>query len=132
MNYYEKIKANFTSYIQKVIINEAINYKKKVTYIANKEIHLSEELELTERIEHADILVEEIDYTRLEDIFTNEDYFYAMKKLSYREKLVLYLTTIKDDSLKGVADLLGTSENNISKIKYRAKNKFLNNLKKEK
>ena len=121
-------RISFTSYIVEIIKNTAINYKKKRSYILNKEIQSSEKNEIEEIIcienEIKDEEVERINYQELEKIFTKKEYYNAMKWLRDREKLVLYLNVIKQLSLETIAILLNTNVNNISKIKYRAKNKF--------
>lgn len=127
-------RISFTSYIIEIIKNTAINYKKKKSYIINKEIQFLENIEIEGEIinkenEINDEDLEKINYQELERIFTKKEYYNAMKKLEDREKLVLYLSVIKQFPLKKVAILLKTNANNISKIKYRAKNKFLKNIK---
>ena len=126
-------RISFTSYIVEIIKNTAINYKKKERYILNKEIQSLEKTEINEDIisvenEIKDEEVERINYQELEKIFTKKEYYNAMKWLRDKEKLVLYLNVIKQLSLETIAILLNTNANNISKIKYRAKNKFLKNL----
>ena len=128
----EKIRNSFTSFINKVIENTAINYKKKLANKSKNEIHLSDDLEISGIVKNtsiADTFVEDVNYLELEKVFTNVEYSNSMKKLTDKEKLVLYLTVIEEQPLKKVANLLGTTEDNISKIKYRAKNKFLKYLK---
>lgn len=126
MDNYGKIKAKFTSFIVKVIENSAINYKKKLVYITKKEIYFTKELERTGNINNntLEALDEKINYINLENVFTNDKHFLAMKRLNNKEKLVLYLTVIEELSLRKVAQLLDTTEDNVGMIKYRAKNKF--------
>ena len=126
MEDYGKIKAKFTSFIVKVIENSAINYKKKLTYITKREIYFTKELEATGHINNntLETLDEKINYINLENVFTNDKHFCAMKRLNNKEKLVLYLTVIEELSLRKVAQLLDTTEDNVGMIKYRAKNKF--------
>jgi len=125
-------KISFTSYIVATIKNTAINYKKKKSYILNKEIQCLEQSEIAEKIIKEDQIrdeeIEKINYKELEKIFTKKEYYNAMENLEDREKQVLYLSEIKQLPLKKVAILLKTNANNISKIKYRAKIKFLKNL----
>lgn len=126
-------RISFTSYIVEIIKNTAINYKKKKSYILSKEIQCLEQSEIAEKIikeknQLNDEEVEKINYKELEKIFTKKEYYNAMKNLDDREKHVLYLSEIKQLPLKKVAILLKTNANNISKIKYRAKIKFLKNL----
>lgn len=127
-------RISFTSYIVEIVKNTAINYKKKKNYILNKEIQSSEDNKIEEEIisiktEIKDEEIEKINYHELEKIFTKKEYYNAMRWLKDREKLVLYLNVIKQLSLETIATLLNTNANNISKIKYRAKKKFLKNLK---
>ena len=126
-------RISFTSYIVEIIKNTAINYKKKKSYILNKEIQSLEKAKIDEEIisienEMKYDEVERINYQELEKIFTKKEYYNAMKWLRDKEKLVLYLNVIKQLSLETIAILLNTNANNISKIKYRAKKKFLKNL----
>lgn len=126
-------KITFTAFIVKIIKNTSNNYKKKMSYISKRETQITEKLVVEGVIKNVEIQIddenlENINYVTLEKIFTKKEYYDAMKKLENREKLVLYLTAIKELPLKKVAIMLKTNENNISKIKYRAKNKFLKNL----
>lgn len=126
-------RISFTAFIIKIIENTSNNYKKKLNYIWKSEIQFTEKLETegiikSEKSQIIDEISENINYLKLENVFTNKKYYNAMKKLESREKLVLYLIVIRKLPLKKVADILKTNENNISKIKYRAKNKFLKNL----
>lgn len=135
MSNYKRIRISFTSFISKVIQNTAINYKKRINYISIREMQIDETIENSNILKTpstyiTDTLVEDINYLQLEKVFTNEKYSNAMKNLSDREKLVLYLAVIEELPLKLIANMLETTEDNISKIKYRAKNKFLDNLKK--
>ena len=101
MDNYWKIKAKFTSFIVRVIENSAINYKKKLAYITKKEIYFTKELEKTGNINNntLEALDEKINYINLENVFTNDKHFLAMKRLNNKEKLVLYLTVIEELSL---------------------------------
>ena len=117
----EKIRNSFTAFINKVIENTAINYKKKLANKSKNEIYLSDDLEISGILKNtsiADTFVEDVNYLELEKVFTNVEYSNSMKKLTDREKLVLYLTVIEEKPLKKVANLLGTTEDNISKIKF--------------
>lgn len=129
MKNYKKIRNSFTSFISKIIINTSINYKRKITYINKREEELKESFtDINNDI--LDTFVEEVNYLQLEKVFSNAKYTNAMSKLTDREKLILYLIVIEEKSVKDVAKILKLSENNVTIIKYRAKNKFLKNLKK--
>lgn len=129
MKNYKKIRNSFTSFISKIIINTSINYKRKITYINKREEELKENFtDINNDI--LDTFVEEVNYLQLEKVFSNTKYTDAMSKLTDREKLILYLIVIDEKSVKDVAKILKLSENNVTIIKYRAKNKFLKNLKK--
>lgn len=135
MSNYKRIRISFTSFITKVIRNTAINYKRKINYISAKEMQIEEDIESLDILKSSsnyiiDTLVEDINYMQLEKVFTSDKYSNAMRNLNDREKFVLYLTVIEELPLKVVANMLKITEDNVSKIKYRAKNKFLNNLKK--
>lgn len=70
----------------------------------------------------------DITYDNIENLFTNEKYYRAMKKLSDKEKNVLFLTAIEEKSVGQVAEIMNTSKENIWQIKSRAIKKFLANL----
>ena len=121
------IRISFTSYINKIIKNTAINYKKQKANIIKKEIQFSYKSEIEEELMETkkDIKIEEVEkiyYQELEKVFTQKEYYDAMKVLKDKEKYVLYLSIVKQLSLKTIAILLNTNENNVSKIKHRAKN----------
>lgn len=127
------IRASFTVYIGKVIKNAAINYKLKVTNISKSEILLDDAINLQSDFdgEIVDSLVEDVAYSDIHKVFTNPKYSAAMRQLDDREKLVLYLYALEGLSIKEIANVLKVSENNVKVIKYRAKNKFLNYIRKD-
>lgn len=133
----EEIRSTFTNFIKKIIVNESINYSKKVSLTNKAEVSLNnifidEKMSLS--IFDDDIFYafnRKIDYKTLENELSNPNYFYAMKTLSDRQKLILYLTIIEELSIKEVAKIIGTSENNISSSKTQAIKKFINNIKEE-
>ena len=63
----------------------------------------------------------------MEEFFTNEKYYRAMKNLKDKEKLVLFLTIIEERTEKEASVIINTSRENISKIKLKAIKNFLNN-----
>jgi len=73
-------------------------------------------------------LEKDITHNNIENLFTSEKHYRAMKKLSDREKLVLFLTVIEENKAEQVAKIMNTTQENIRKIKSRAIKQFLHNL----
>ncbi len=129
------LKASFTKYINLVIRNTAINYFKKKRYRQSKETNLNEiiNVPLSENDDGTIFLSKnEISYSDLEKIFSNHDYFNAMKSLTNKQKLVLYLTAVENYSSVEIAKILNISETTVRTTLYKAKEKFKKNLKKGK
>jgi DNA-directed RNA polymerase specialized sigma subunit len=71
-----------------------------------------------------------IDYEHLENIFTNEIYFRAMKDLSKNEKLILYLYCYEYRTLNEICKILKKSKSEIIELRLQAVNNFKNNVEK--
>ena len=126
-------RACFTAFILRMIKNESINYKKHQSYINKIEEQFSDENNLGIQLIDLQFYLSEdkfetINYETLERVFSQKKYYNAMKKLKKIEKLILYLTILEQQPIKKIAHFLHTNENNISKIKHRAKNKFIKNI----
>ena len=95
---YDKIKNEFTAYMKLVIQHVSIDYKRKLISIMQKEIALEDFMnvnvpeELLSCDDNSFLFEKGITYSNIENLFTNEKYYRAMKKLTDREKLVLYLS----------------------------------------
>ena len=136
MDYFEKTRNEFTAYIKTVIQNSAMDYKRKLWKSLKNEISVSGFDSLPEELlSHDDssfLLEKEITYSNIEDFFTNEKYYRAMKSLTDKEKLVLFLTVIEGKQAEQVAETMNTTKENIWQIKSRAIKNFLKNLASEK
>jgi len=132
MDYLKKIRNEFTAYIKAVIQNAATDYKRKLWKSLGKEISVRDFSSLPEELLSYDdssfLLEEEITYANIEDFFTNEKYYRAMKGLTDREKMVLFLTVVEGRQAEQVAETMNTTKENIWKIKSRAIKNFLENL----
>ena len=132
MNYFEKTRHEFTAYIKAVIQNSSTDYKRKLLKSLKKEILVSDFSNLPKELLSYDdssfLLEKDIRYSKIEELFTNEKYYRAMKRLSDKEKSVLYLTIIKDKKAEEVAEILNITKENVWKIKSRAIKNFLNYL----
>lgn len=127
------VKAKFSNYIEKVIKNTSINYFKKKKHILNTELDIIEieDVPLSENDNGAIFLLEkDVSHSNLEELFTNKEYYLAMKDLTDRQKLVLYLFIIQSLSVKEIAKIVNISENSVKVTKNQAIKKFLENLKK--
>jgi RNA polymerase sigma factor (sigma-70 family) len=127
------LKAQFTKYIEFVIKNTATNYFKKKRSISDKEVELekNEEVSLSNIDDGTIFLLEkDISYSNLENVFTNQDHYFAMRQLTDRQKLVLYLSIVDSLSAKEIASIIGISEITVRTIKSKAIKLFIKNLKK--
>jgi len=132
MDYFAKIKMEFTAYIKTVIQNASTDYKRKLLKMLEHEISVTDFTSLPKELLSYDdssfLLNEDITYTNIENLFANEKYYRAMKRLSDKEKLVLYLTVVEEKSAEQVAETMNTTRENIRQIKSRAIKNFLNSL----
>lgn len=130
----KEIEKRFTSYLKKVL--KGYSNKQKVKYL--REINTNSELSdkqinklsyknylqrNTDEIDNIDV-----DINHLENIFHNERYYKAMKKVPLKQRQVLYLLVVKEYNLREVAEILKTTTSNISKLKRNAINNFKKNL----
>ena len=133
MNYYEKTRIEFTGFIKAVIQNASTDYKRKLLKSIENEISvadfsgISQEL-LSYHDDSSFFMEKDITSFNIEKLFTNEKYYRAMKRLSYKEKLVLYLTVVEENKAEQVAEIMNTTKENIWQIKSRAIKNFLHNL----
>ena len=132
MDYSQKTKNRFTAYIKAVIQNSATDYKRKLLKSLENEISVADFSSLPKELLSYDdgsfLLEEDIAYSNIEKLFTDERYYMAMKKLTDKEKLVLYLTIVEERTAEEVAETMNTTKDNIWKIKSRAIKNFLHNL----
>lgn len=125
------IKGKFTNFIVKLIKNSAINYYKQ------KELYQSRISDID--IENIEIMEGEImsssffdPKTKPEDVFSDLVFYNAMKKLSDKQKQVLWLLVVEDIKAEEVAKRFNTNVNNIYRIKNEAIKKFREYCKGEK
>ena len=136
MDHYAKIKIEFTAYIKAVIQNSATDYKRKLLKSIEKEIAIADFVnpprELLSCDDSSFLLEKGITHSNIENLFTDEKHYKAMKRLSDKEKLVLFLTIIEDRKADQVAEIMNTTKDNVWQIKSRAIKNFLTNLENEK
>lgn len=77
-------------------------------------------------MENADIADVNINY--LENIFTNETYYLAMKMVPLIERKVLYLSYIENLRLNDICKRLKLSKNEVIKLRTKGINHFKHNL----
>lgn len=73
---------------------------------------------------------EKVDYKRLEEIFTNEIYYKAMKKLPLKEKHAIYLVVFDSNDLEKACSEMKVSKTEIIEIKTKGINHFKENVSK--
>ena len=78
-------------------------------------------------MENADIA--DVNINHLENIFTNETYYLAMKIVPLIERKVLYLSYIENLRLNDIYKRLKLSKNEVIKLRTKGINHFKHNLK---
>ena len=118
-----------------VVRNSSTDYKRKLLKSIENEIAVVDFSSLPKSLlsyDDSDFLLEkDVTYENIENLFANEKYYRAMKRLSDKEKLVLYLTVIEERKAEQVAKTMNATKENIRKIKSRAIKNFLQNLSNE-
>ncbi len=130
------IRASFTKYIIEIAKATSLKYYSRKNK-ADKEISLditeNESICLPIGINTNALFAidENINYTNMENIFEDVNVSKSVKKLTDVQKQVIYLTIVEEYSIDEVANIVGTSIDNIYQIKSRAIKKILKNLKGE-
>ncbi|GHV13214.1 hypothetical protein FACS1894219_07670 [Clostridia bacterium] len=83
-----------------VIQNSSTDYKRKAFRALEKEISVadfaSQQKELLSVDNSSFLFEQDISYANIEDVFTNESHYRAMKRLSDKEKQVLFQTVVEE------------------------------------
>lgn len=103
----------FNSVIETILENETI-----IQMIENNYYKSS-----MEKVNNADVNI-----NHLENIFTNETYYLAMKIVPLIEKKVLYLSYIENFRLTDICRKLKLSKNDVIKLRTKGINHFKHNL----
>ena len=69
-----------------------------------------------------------VDYKNLEEIFTNDIYYKAMKEIPLKEKHAIYLLVLEGSDLEKVCSEMKVSKKEIIKIKTKGINRFKKNI----
>lgn len=104
----------FNSVIETILENETI-----IQMIENNYYKSS-----MEKVNNADVNI-----NHLENIFTNETYYLAMKIVPLIERKVLYLSYIENFRLNDICRKLKLSKNDVIKLRTKGINHFKHNLK---
>jgi len=132
MDYFEKTRNEFTAYIKAVIQNSSTDYKRKLLRTIEKEISIADFENVPQELLSCDdssfLLEKDVTYANLEMLFTNEKYYNAMKKLTDKEKLILFLTVIEEKKAEEIAQIMNVTKDNVWQIKSRAIKNFLHHL----
>ncbi|MBQ7410032.1 MAG: hypothetical protein IJW20_01455 [Clostridia bacterium] len=75
--------------------------------------------------------IENVSYKHLEDVFTNEIYYEAMKKLPLIEKQALFVAVFESSDLEKACSDMKMTKKEVIEIKTKAINHFKDNVKKE-
>lgn len=103
----------FNSVIETILENETI-----IQMIENNYYKSS-----MEKVNNADVNI-----NHLENIFTNETYYLAMKIVPLIERKVLYLSYIENFRLNDICRKLKLSKNDVIKLRTKGINHFKHNL----
>ena len=132
-NYFTK--ASFTNYINKVIKNSSINFKKKKRKLEETEVEyynqIIEDMSFSHNqyISFFDDFEKDYQYDQLENYISNTELHNIIKNLSNFQKQILYYKYIKDYDYDQIALIMKKSESNIRNMRSRIIKKIKNNLK---
>ena len=128
-----ELEKRFTTYLnktlrgysnrQKIKYQEKTNIEDNLTDLDINKISYKNYLLSTNEIDNIDV-----DINHLENIFHNEKYCKAMKKVPLKQRQVLYLLFVEEYTTKEVAKYFHTTTDNINKIKQNAIKNFKKNL----
>ena len=128
-----ELEKRFTTYLNKTL--KGYSNKQKIKYQKESIIKNSLSDSDIRKISFKNYLLnnnelEDIDVNinHLENIFHNEKYCKAMKKVSLKQRQVLYLLFVEEYNTKEVAKYFQTTTDNINKIKRKAIKNFKKNL----
>ena len=99
-DYYSQVKIRFTSFINVVIRNASINYKRKNTILKEKEIQDVNSLKDTflssdGDVSFFDVIENDYNYKHLENYFSDSIVYMAVKQLNEIQKKILYYRILK-------------------------------------
>lgn len=103
---------------------------KKYSFDSPKDLKEIEKYTYQDYLRNQNKKMEKVDYKRLEEIFTNEIYYKAMKKLPLREKHAIYLVIFDSNDLEKVCSEMKLSKTEIIEIKTKGINRFKENVSK--
>lgn len=110
--------------------------KRKFTKAKKYSFDNSKDLKIIEKYTYQDYLrnqnkkIEKVDYKKLEEIFTNEIYYKAMKELPLKEKHAIYLVVLNGNDLEKACSEMKLSKTEIIEIKTNGINRFKENVSK--
>ena len=116
------IDARFVKYISNLIYYNSINFDKKRRVLASRNL-----LVIDNNENKLDVpSLQDIDNIspNLQDHITNSELFHAYEKLSEQQKKVLSLYFVKQLTDKEISNILGSSQQNISKLRLKALDKL--------
>lgn len=96
--YEDILKASFTKYINMIIKNTANTYFRRKRHREDKEKNIDEFEDVLLSSDNGTIFLGEnnISSRNIEKVFSNLDYYNAMKSLTDRQKLILYLNAVEN------------------------------------
>lgn len=105
---------------------------KKLSFDNSKDKRYVEKYAYQDYLRKQNKKLKDVDYKHLEKIFTNEVYYKAMKKLSPKEKQVIYLLVFDSNDLEKVCSEMKKSKKDVIQIKANAIKHFKRNINKYK
>lgn len=105
---------------------------KKLSFDNSKDKRYVEKYAYQDYLRKQNKKLKDVDYKYLEKIFTNEVYYKAMKKLSPKEKQVIYLLVFDSNDLEKVCSEMKKSKKDVIQIKVNAIKQFKRNINKYK
>ena len=127
-----RIKASFTSWIEKVIISTSKNYMKKLQDIKEKEVaFVCEHLERVQLSEKDNGTLLNLGKTTLADEISDVELSKIIEELPEKQRDILEMTFHKNASSKEIAKELNLTVSNVDTIRSRTLDKIRKKYKKE-
>lgn len=110
--------------------------KRKLAKVKKYSFDNPKDLKEIEKYAYQDYLInkntnkEKVDYKRLEEIFTNDIYYKAMKEIPLKEKYAIYLVVLDGCDLEKACSEMKVSRKEIIEIKTKGINRFKKNIEK--
>lgn len=128
-----ELEKSFSNYLKKNL--KGYVHRKKMKYYENQnrttslsEEHIAKSSFLNYLLKENSLENIDVSYSEPEKVFSNYQYYIAMKKVPLKQKQALYLLVVDEYTVNEVSKILNTSTDNVYKLKQLAIKNFKKNL----